>query len=111
MIAVRSSSRPSEYLGTTERHMRRLRYERRITSFKVGGKVRFDLIDLDAYVEAQKDEAENPDGDERCTSGWRARRRTPDGRSGSKNFGRKIDAERHLTSVEHTKLAGIYVDP
>lgn len=43
--------------------------------------------------------------------GWRARWRTPDGRSRSQVFPRKIDAERHLTSVEHSKLSGSYVDP
>jgi integrase len=42
---------------------------------------------------------------------WRARWRTPDGKSRSKVFRRKLDAERHLTSVEHGKLTGSYVDP
>jgi integrase len=42
--------------------------------------------------------------------GYRARWRTPDGRSRSKNFARKVDAERHLTAVEHTKLTGSYLD-
>ena len=42
---------------------------------------------------------------------WRARYRDPDGRTRSKNFGRRIDAERFLTSVEHSKLSGTYVDP
>lgn len=42
---------------------------------------------------------------------WRARYRTPDGRSRGKVFDRKIDAERFLTSIEHTKLTGEYVDP
>jgi integrase len=44
-------------------------------------------------------------------TGWRARWRTPDGRSRSKTFTRKLDAERHLTSVEHSKLIGAYIDP
>ena len=52
-------SEAAEYLGTTERHMRRLRYEHRITSLKVGGKVRFDRTDLDAYIDAHKEMAED----------------------------------------------------
>jgi len=44
-------------------------------------------------------------------TGWRARWRTPDGKSREKWFERKVDAERHLTSVEHSKLTGAYVDP
>lgn len=42
---------------------------------------------------------------------WRARWRDPKGRSRSKNFARKVDAERFLTSVDHSKLSGGYVDP
>lgn len=42
---------------------------------------------------------------------WRARYRTPDGKSRSQVFDRKIDAQRFLTSMEHSKLAGQYVDP
>lgn len=42
---------------------------------------------------------------------WRARYRTPDGKSRGKVFDRKIDAERFLTSMEHAKLTGDYVDP
>lgn len=42
---------------------------------------------------------------------WRARYRTPDGRSRSRVFDRKVDAERFLTSTEHSKLTGEYVDP
>lgn len=42
---------------------------------------------------------------------WRARYRTPDGRERSRTFRRKVDAERFLTSVEHEKLSGSYVDP
>jgi len=44
-------------------------------------------------------------------TGWRARWRTPAGASRSQTFARKIDAERHLTGVEHSKLVGGYVDP
>jgi len=49
---------------------------------------------------------------ERRTNGrWRARYRGPDGKSRSKVFDRKTDAERFLTSVENSKLTGAYVDP
>jgi integrase len=44
-------------------------------------------------------------------TGWRARYRTPDGGSRSRTFGRKVDAERFLTTVEASKLTGAYVDP
>ena len=44
-------------------------------------------------------------------NGYRsARWRTPYGASRSKTFDRKVDAERHLTSVAHWKLTGDYVD-
>lgn len=42
---------------------------------------------------------------------WRARWRDPGGRSRSKNFPRRVDAERFLVGIEHAKLAGGYVDP
>lgn len=42
---------------------------------------------------------------------WRARYRGPDGRERSRTFDRKLDAERFLTGIEHSKLAGTYVDP
>jgi hypothetical protein len=42
---------------------------------------------------------------------YRARWRTPHGASRSKTFTRKVDAERHLTDVEHSKLTASYVDP
>jgi integrase len=48
---------------------------------------------------------------DKVPSGWRARWRTPDGRSRSKTFGRKVDAQRHLTSIEGSKLIGAYIDP
>lgn len=44
-------------------------------------------------------------------TGWRARWRTPDGKSRSKTFMRKIDAEKHLTATDHAKLTGAYADP
>lgn len=48
---------------------------------------------------------------DRTRTGWRARWRTPDGASRSKNFKRKVDAERFLTTVESSKFAGSYIDP
>jgi len=55
----------------------------------------------------------DPSGKKRATreSKWVARWRTPDGKSREKWFDRKIDAEQHLTSIEHSKLTGAYVDP
>lgn len=41
---------------------------------------------------------------------YRARWRTPDGASRSKNFTKKADAERHLASTEHRKATGEYID-
>ena len=41
---------------------------------------------------------------------YRARWRTPGGASRERRFDRKIDAENFLTSVEHRKLVGEYVD-
>lgn len=42
---------------------------------------------------------------------WRAHYRDPLGKQRSKSFDRKVDAERYLTSVESSKLAGTYIDP
>ncbi len=42
---------------------------------------------------------------------WQARWRDPTGSQHSKNFGRRIDAERFLITVEARKLAGTYIDP
>jgi integrase len=42
---------------------------------------------------------------------YRARWRTPDGQSRSRTFALKGDAQRHLTSVEGSKLVGAYIDP
>lgn len=42
---------------------------------------------------------------------WRARWIGPDGREKSKTFTRKVDAQRFLSTVEASKLAGAYVDP
>jgi integrase len=42
---------------------------------------------------------------------WQARWRDPTGAQRAKNFDRRVDAERHLTTIEARKLAGTYVDP
>lgn len=42
---------------------------------------------------------------------YRARYRGPDNRERSRTFARKIDAERFLTAVEHSKSVGSYIDP
>ena len=42
---------------------------------------------------------------------WRARYRGPDGRERSKTFARRIDAERFLAAMEHSKSIGAFVDP
>jgi integrase len=42
---------------------------------------------------------------------WRARYRDPNGRTRSRNFDRRDDAKRFLTSIDHAKLAGAYIDP
>lgn len=47
----------------------------------------------------------------KVATGWRARYRTPDGASRSKTFPRKVDAERHLAGVEHSKQSGGFADP
>jgi integrase len=50
--------------------------------------------------------------DRRSDGKWRARwREYPGGPQKAKHFRRKLDAERFLTAVEHSKLAGTYVDP
>jgi integrase len=42
---------------------------------------------------------------------WRARYRAPDGRERSKVFEKRAAADRFLTSVQHSKFSGSYVDP
>lgn len=41
---------------------------------------------------------------------WRARWRDPDGKTQSKVFPRKIDAENHITAKQHSKLTHTYID-
>ncbi|TAL16147.1 MAG: DNA-binding protein [Frankiales bacterium] len=47
----------AERLGTSVRFIRRLRTERRITIVKLGKHVRIDSADLDAYIDASRQEA------------------------------------------------------
>src|SRR5579863_3178191 len=42
---------------------------------------------------------------------WRARYLDPDGSERNRSFDTKIRAERFLTEVEHSKIAGTYRDP
>jgi hypothetical protein len=48
---------------------------------------------------------------DKVSTDWRARWRSPEGRSRSRTFARKVDAERFLTTVDSAKLSGAYVDP
>lgn len=41
------------HLATTERHMRRLVHEKKVPFHKLGGKVRFDLAELDQWMSEQ----------------------------------------------------------
>jgi excisionase family DNA binding protein len=45
------------YFHTTARHVRQLWWERRIAGFKLGGKLRFSKVDLDAFIAASRVEA------------------------------------------------------
>ncbi len=42
---------------------------------------------------------------------WRARYLDPDGDERSRSFDRKVDAERFLAEIEHSKISGSYRDP
>ena len=46
----------ADQLGTSVRFIRRLRAERRITFIKLGKHIRIDSNDLDAYVQAGRQE-------------------------------------------------------
>jgi excisionase family DNA binding protein len=49
-----SEDEAAVYLGTTTRHLRRLRDERRMPFVKLGGKVRFDRFDLDKFIKTHR---------------------------------------------------------
>jgi excisionase family DNA binding protein len=46
----------AEYLGTSERHIRGLVAKSAVPYFKVGGLVRFDLAEIDDWLDAHKTE-------------------------------------------------------
>ena len=58
-----------------------------------------------------------PDGEDQPTARhgkgrrWKARYLDPEGHERSKAFTRKVDADKFLTEVEHSKIAGSYLDP
>lgn len=57
----------ASYLGTGERFIRRLVGERRIGFVKLGSKLRFERADLDAFVNAGRVEAQEPDPRSKAT--------------------------------------------
>ena len=48
---------------------------------------------------------------DRVDAGWRARFRTPDGKSRSRTFRRKLDAEAFLAEIGHARNTGAFIDP
>ena len=44
----------AQYLGTTPRHVRRLVSDHELSHYKVGGRVRFADVDLDAWLDARR---------------------------------------------------------
>jgi excisionase family DNA binding protein len=44
----------AQYLGTTERHVRRLVSDHELSRYKVGGRNRFADVDLDAWLDARR---------------------------------------------------------
>ncbi len=56
-VALLSLAQAAIYLGTSERHLRRLWQERRVAGIKVGRRVRFTVEDLDAFIERNRVEA------------------------------------------------------
>lgn len=69
-----------------------------------------------AHVEDRRWSTDPATGERRRTdytgpAPWRARYRTPDGKSRAKGFARKTEAERFLIGVEGSKLSGEFVAP
>ena len=48
----------AEHLGTSVRHLRRLVQERRIPVVRIGRLIRFDPVDLDAWLDEHRSSAE-----------------------------------------------------
>ena len=44
----------AKYLGTTARHVRRLVSDHSLSHYKVGGRVRFADLDLDAWLDGRR---------------------------------------------------------
>ena len=44
----------AQYLGTTPRHVRRLVSDHELSHYKVGGRVRFADVDLDAWLDGRR---------------------------------------------------------
>lgn len=66
----------ADYLGVTQAFVRRLVLERRVRYFKLGKFVRFRSVDLDAFVEAGRQEPVAPWVHTRSTArraSWRCR--------------------------------------
>jgi len=42
---------------------------------------------------------------------WEVRYRDPSGKQRARLFDRRVDAEQFVTSTEHSKLTGAYLDP
>jgi len=42
----------ADYINSTYRHIERLWSERRITGYRIGGKIRFKKSDLDEFIES-----------------------------------------------------------
>jgi len=44
----------AKYLGTTARHVRRLVADHSLSHYKVGGRIRFSDLDLDAWLDGRR---------------------------------------------------------
>jgi excisionase family DNA binding protein len=56
-ISLRSAA---SFLGITERHLRELVYRRQITHYKIGGRLVFDVLDLDSFLNESRRPARGP---------------------------------------------------
>jgi excisionase family DNA binding protein len=56
-MALLTYEQAAQYLGTTPRHIRHLYQRRELPAVKVGKLVRFDVRDLERFVEARRVEA------------------------------------------------------
>jgi excisionase family DNA binding protein len=44
----------ADYLGTSARHLRRLVSDHQLSHYKVGGRIRFADVDLDAWLDGRR---------------------------------------------------------